>query len=272
MITILTLGVIVSAILIWSIPKLQMRGLSSVDDPIKKRELENELRKTIVQIVGGFSLIISLLFTWHQLVQSKSKDIADQINKTISLMGDENEYVRIGAIYSMEQLAVNHEDSSVIIVDILTSYVRNTFPWSNKALPEHRNEVSQAAMSVISNAIRTAVNVRVDLSNTDLRRLDLQNRALSRCILIDVHFDAAELTKANFDNSDLTGSVFDDANLDHASFVRANLSHASFAGATLAATDFSGADLRGVTGIKREDITSQKAIISQETKLSKELL
>jgi len=272
MIIIVTVGVIILVILIWSIPKVQMRGLASMDEPIKKRELENELRKTIVQVAGGFSLIISLLFTWHQLVQSKDKDIADQINKTISLMGNENEYVRIGAIYSMEQLAVNHEDSNVIIVNILTSYVRNNFPWSNKALPEHRNEVSQAAVSVISKAMQKAVNLRVDLSKTDLRRLDLQKKALSNCMLIDVHFDEAELTKTNFDNSNLSGSVFDGANLQDTSFVSASLSHASFVGATFAKTDFSGADLRSVTGIRKEDIISQRAIINKETKLSKELL
>ena len=134
MIIIVIVGVISLIVTIWGIPKLQMRGLPVVDDPLKKRELENELRKTIVQIAGGFSLIISLLFTWHQLVQSKNKDIADQLNKTISLLGHEKEYVKIGAIYSMEQLAVHFENSNIIVLNILTSYVRTIRPWSDQPL------------------------------------------------------------------------------------------------------------------------------------------
>jgi hypothetical protein len=202
-------------------------------------------------------------------LQSKEKDIADQINNVISLMGSEKEYVKIGAIYSMEQLVANHEDSRAVIIDILSSYVRDNFAWSGTPLPERRSEVAQAALSVISKTIRIDGNLRVDLSKTDLRMLDLHDNLLSNSDLIEVHFDSAELRNAVFYNSNLTGSVFDGANLEGASFVGADLVNTSFADAIIKKSNFSGVDLRSVYKLSKEEI-EKNAIINKKTILPKE--
>jgi hypothetical protein len=186
-------------------------------------------------------------------------------------MGDENEYVKIGAIYSIEQLAASHPEHREIVANILSSYARSTFPWKYNKLPERKNEVAQATMLVITKHVIPHHDVAVDLSNTDLRRLELEGKDLSKCTLIETHFDVADLLNTNFKGSTLTGSIFDGANLTGASFVDANLSHASFKDSTFYKTNFSGADLSGVSGISKDDISSGKIIVNKLTKLSKEL-
>jgi len=266
----LVVGVIFCLIVIFALPKIQLIKLRGVIDPVKKYELENELRKTIIQMTGGFFLIVSMIVTWNQLLQTKDKDVAEQINKTVTLMGDENEYVRIGAIYSIEQLAASHPESKGIIANILTSYARSTFTWKKTELPERKNEVAQAVLLVITKHISTHDGT-VDLSKTDLRRLELDNKDLSKCTFIDTHFETADLLNSNFKGATLTGSVFDEANLTGTSFVGANLSHASFKGTTFNKTNFSGADLSRVAGISKDDISSGKVIVDNLTKLSQEL-
>lgn len=267
----LAVGVIFCLIVIFALPKIQLIKLHGVIDPVKKHELENELRKTIIQMTGGFFLIVSMTVTWNQLLQTKDKDVADQINKTITLMGDENEYVRIGAIYSIEQLAASHPENREVVANILTSYARSTFSWKNNKLSDRKNEVAQATMLVITKHVIPSHDVSVDLSNTDLRRLELEGKDFSKCAFIETHFEVADLLNSNFKGSTLTGSVFDGANLTGASFVDANLSHASFKDSTFNNTDFSGANLSGVSGISKDDISSGKIIVNKFTKLSKEL-
>lgn len=272
MIVFIFLCVIISIILIWIVPKIQIKSLDSTHDPIKKHELENELRKTIVQLTGGFSLTISLLFTWHQLAQTKDKDIAEQINKTISLLGNEKEYVRIGAIYSMEQLAINHEESNPIITSILASYIRNNYQWNKGTnLPENKNEVVHAALRVIAESFQQRPDQKIDLSKTDLRKVIFQNKELSGCTFIDTHFEEADLLSSAFKESNLIGSVFDGANLEKTSFVGANLSHAKFRGTIFVKTDFSGSNLSNAEGLNRSDIESGKIIINKATTLPENL-
>lgn len=266
----LVVGVILCVIVIFALPKIQLIKLRGVIDPVKKYELENELRKTIIQMTGGFFLIVSMIVTWNQLLQTKDKDVAEQINKTVTLMGDENEYVRIGAIYSIEQLASSHPESKGIVANILTSYVRSTFPWKNNKLPDRKNEVAQAALLVITKYVISTHDGTVDLSKTDLRRIELDGKDLSKCTFIETHFEVAELPNSNFKGSTLTGSMFDGANLTGASFIGANLSHASFKGTTFNKTNFSGADLSGVSGISKDDISSGRIIVDKFTKLSQE--
>lgn len=257
---------------IWFIPKIQVRSISLQDDPVRKHELENELRKTIVQIAGGFSLIISLIFTWNQLNQTKNKDSSEQINKSISLMESKQEYVKIGAIYSMEQLATNNEDTIYLVTNILSSFLRGSYQWKvSNILPEHKNEVTQATLEVIAKLLVSRPDIKIDLSNTDLRKVELQNEHFSNCTFIDTHFEESDLLKTKFDNSTMNGSVFDESNLSGVSFTGVDLSNASFRGAIFSETNFSGSILSHVSGLKQSDIDMKKIIIDKNTILPKGL-
>lgn len=271
MIYIICLGVIVSLLAIYFLPKLQMMGFSALDDKFKKYELENEFRKTIIQVTGGFSLLVSLLFTWNQLAQTKDKDIAEQINKTIVLMGNDNEYVRIGAIYSIEQLSADYEGSKNIISNILSSYVRSSYSWNNNIISDRKNEVVQASLLVISKLIQSTPNIKIDISGTDLRRVELDGQKFNNCNFIGAHFEEADLLNTHFERSNLTGSSFNGASLVGTSFVGSNLNHASFAGVFFQNTDFSNSDLRGTTGISSDNIKNKEIIINDKTILPEKL-
>lgn len=66
LVTMLIMLVVVAVTLIvWWIPKRRVRSLST-DDPARRIEIENELRKTSIQGAGGAALLCGLVFTWLQ--------------------------------------------------------------------------------------------------------------------------------------------------------------------------------------------------------------
>jgi uncharacterized protein YjbI with pentapeptide repeats len=269
---IVIISVIIISIVIWIIPKIQIRNLSSMEDQVKKYEVENELRKTIVQIAGGFTLILSLIFTWHQLAQTKNKDFSEQLNKIIVLMGNDQQYVKIGAIYSMEHLSVNNKDSIPLVTDILSSFLRGNYKWvGKKKLPEFTSEVTNATLVVINKNLRKWVGLTVNLSETDLRKSELHDHSYQSSVFVNTHFEESDLDGTSFDNSNMIGSVFDGANLSNCSFVGANLSNASFRGAIFNNTDFSASNLSNAKGLEKSQIQSNELIVSDKTILPKDL-
>lgn len=269
------IGSFVALLVIVLMPKLQIKLAdiepnSNLDDTqrwenkLERIKLENELRKTILQLVGGVFLIAGIFFSWNQFSQTKERDLSEKLNKIVALMGSDKEYVQIGAIYSLEQVADNHENSSEIITNILSSFIRDYAIWKDTELPHRGKELTRAALRIISSSMSKVDKQTIDVSDTDLRSLNLEMLNLNGIIAISARFNSSDLKDASFENAILTGSSFDSANLENVSFAGADLRYASFKDTNIRGIDFSGADLSGSSGIDRKQI-EEVAITSKET-------
>ena len=268
---------VVALFVIVLLPKLQIRMLlginyasinatSNHEEKMELINLENELRKTVLQIIGGLFLLTGVFFSWNQYAQTKERDLSEKLNKIVALMGSDEEYVQIGAVYSLKQVSSNHKNGNTIIVDILASYIREHAQWSNSALLARGNELTRAALQVISHTLNKNSNILFDISNCDFRGIDLKSIFLKNGTILESHFESSDLKGAVFQHTILTGSSFNSANLENASFAGSDLRYVSFNDATLKNVDFSGANLSGATGIdwnKIKDI----AIIDNKTLL-----
>src|SRR5262249_46211346 len=144
--SIILFAVLLMAMIWWAlqvIPKRQARALKKPESPVligerkviaedftytqqsavKPTELfsiENEARKTLSQIIGGFVVIIGLLFTGANLAFTQREaeknrslalegQITDRFTKAITQLGDEKLEVRLGGIYALERIAKDSE-------------------------------------------------------------------------------------------------------------------------------------------------------------------
>ncbi|MFN0111696.1 MAG: pentapeptide repeat-containing protein [Blastocatellia bacterium] len=244
--------------------------------PTELFSIENEARKTLSQIIGGFIVIVSLILTGANLAitsrLTQEGQITDRFTKAITQLGDKDKLeVRLGGIYALERIANDSEKDHWTIMEVLTAYVRENAPnkkpepslkaRSKKAAIEEEASVKQsktdiqAILTVIGRRKTNGEKNRLDLKNTylegaylsgasligaNLRGADLRGADLSKASLIGADLRGADLRGTNLGAADLEGAYLGGSDLSRADLRGTNLSRAGLFGA-----DFSRADLRG---------------------------
>jgi Pentapeptide repeats (8 copies) len=303
---ILIVAVTIMAMIGWAlkvIPKRQALALRKPESPIvigehkisvesfthtpqssiKPSELftiENEARKTLSQIIGGFVVIIGLLFTGANLAITQQEteknrslalegQITDRFTKAIAQLGDSKLEVRLGGIYALERIAKDSEKDHWTIMEVLTAYVREHTPYRqinpkspfipSKKFIEKMEDTKpstdiQAILTVIGRRNSQRKEQPIDLTNTLLSGANLSRANLSGACLCGTNLSGANLSGASLYETDFSGANLHNANfgavtLDtHAllvtSIIDANLSNVDLSGANLRLTYLNGTNLR----------------------------
>jgi hypothetical protein len=201
--------------------------------------------------------------------------------------------VTIGGIYALERTARDSPNDQPAIAEVLTAYVRHYARWppgpdqpdASTAPREilrlrERQPAVQAALTVLGRMPRPtgqALELRLDLRRTDLRRADLRDarfaRArleeanLDRAWLLDAHLEGAWLWRVSLRDAPLWSTQLQDANLRGVNLQAAELYGAQLQGARLRGADLTGARLHGAvfTGADLTDATLQDAIADDTT-------
>lgn len=145
-------------------------------------------------------------------------------------------------INDLEQIALDHPEYHWVIMEILTSFVRNNAPYSpqeevsSDPAAKIRADI-QAAVTVIGrrDTNKDPKNEQIDLSHTNMQGINLNGANLEQINLYQANLSGANLAGAN-----LEGAVLSAANL-----VGANLNLVNLSGAILSAANLSGANLSG---------------------------
>lgn len=264
---IVAVGALAALAIIWLIlqivPKRQAEAVKKSRALIKPAELfsiENEARKTLSQIIGGFVVIIGLFISGASLITTQREaeknrtlalegQITDRFTKAIGQLGDEKLEVRLGGIYALERIAKDSPKDHWTIMEVLTAYVRENAP-RKELLPAEKtssrkstreNDTQKARPKTDIQAILTVIGRRkigeeknkIDLRNTDLRGADLGNANLS----------GADLSEADLSGANLSRAILREANLNWVNLSGAYLNWVYLSGATLNTADLSGAYL-----------------------------
>jgi hypothetical protein len=266
MLILLACSIIVALLFVIFLPILQLHFFSKLygqslnltnshEEKLKSLNLENELRKTILQLTGGIFLLAAVFFSWNQYSQTKERDFSEKLNNTITLMGSDKEYIRIAAVHSLKQITSSHETGSIVLIDILSSFLRDHALWKDSPPREKGDEITRAALQVISKTLSQKRDIPFNLSGSDFRSIDMKWINLSGGTLLETHFESSDLKNGEFNSSILTGSSFNSSNLENVSFKGADLRYVSFKDAVMKNVDFSGANLTGATGINWRKIS-----------------
>ena len=249
--------------------------------PTELFTIENEARKTLSQIIGGFIVIVSLILTGANLAitsrLTQEGQITDRFTKAITQLGDKDKLeVRLGGIYALERIAKDSDKDHWTIMEVLTAYVRENAPRKeekpaqknasrkNQAkeetpIPKLPTDI-QAILTVIGRRKADGESNTIDLGNTDLRGADLSGADLRHAILFNAKLSDAKLSHADLSYADLrgadlrganlrgaylSGAYLSGADLSGANLLQAILFNANLSDAKLSDADLSYADLRG---------------------------
>ncbi len=241
--------VCVVVLVLYLVPQFQVKQLDSSVPLERRKELENEFRKTVTQALGGLLVIGGFLFTWQQILVSKEKETTDRFSQAIGYLGSAQAHVRMGGVYALGRVLRDYPKEEATVVDVLSAFIRENAPWEPEAMPRQLQPEIQAAMKVIGGRPRRQNKgkndgVAFDLSDTDLRRGSFPEGNFAHVRMVRTHLESA-----NLEGSDLSFAELQGSNLDRANFRGANLQGADLTGASVSETHFEGANLSGVTGV-----------------------
>lgn len=257
-------GLLVAVQLIpeWQVKRASVRSTAPNPEekttPAEIAALQNEMRKTFIQVVGGAFAILALYFTYRRVKVSEQGHITDRYTKAIEQLGavtaenKPNVEVRLGAIYALERIAFDSPRDHWTIVEVLTAYVRQNARVPMQLVEEKDKFASATGPSTEIQAILTVLGRRRRAGRREPagQRIDLRETVLRRAQCSYAHLEHAEfymshLEGADFEYASLRGARFLQAHLEAAYFRGTQLQGADFGGASLSAAYFHGADLQG---------------------------
>jgi hypothetical protein len=258
--------------------------VTTVPDAATRLQLQNDVRTTLLQGIGGLVVLLGAYLTWRQLDISRRQlrhsldastaqlelsrqgQITEQFSRATDQLGHDRPGVRVAAIYTLEQIASMSPELRDSIHQLLSAYVRAESPWSHHdpvtltaiepdlestpaTLPmlKVRAPDVQAAMQVLTRGANITTEV-IDLQGgVDLRAAHLNGANLRRANLGRGTFVGAELIKADLSDAWLRRVSFRGAWLIDANLRGAILQDADLRGTDLTGADLSSADVRRAT-------------------------
>lgn len=266
-----------SLLLLVVVPKLQVRPLAKGGSRSKEVvDTENELRRTMAQLVGGAVLLIGVYYTAQNLHHSQRTleatqegQITERFSKAMELLGktDPNDSsaalaARLGGIHALERIALDSQKDHWTIMEILSAYLREN------ATPE---KYEQAKGRFLKGRKKNAANAAIfywppaDVqeillvigrrgwrdTETDrlyLPRIKIGSGEVTETPLGGAYLAKALLAQSDLENAYLSGAILSEANLSEANLrgtilSGARLDNANMRGADLERADLTGADL-----------------------------
>lgn len=247
---------------LWYTPKWQLHD-EGITDPKERIELENKLRATLAQTLGGAIVLMGLFFAWKRITVtertvevSRQGQVTERFTRAINQLGASHANggkrleIRLGGIYSLERIARESEENHWPVVEILTAYVRENA--RRKQEPNQRVEnvmvegggaekfppsilvpkISadiQAILTVLGRRTLTyqdGEEHRLNLAYTNLKGAVLKGANLQGAILFRAKLQKAMLYESNLQEAMLDESDLQECNLNYADLQRASLRRA----------------------------------------------
>ncbi len=229
----------------------RMASGSSYDD----RKLQNEVRTTLVQAIGGTAVLLGILFTWQQLQDNRqqfdqtNRNVASQLQLTRDgqtserfrqavdhLGGERTTETRIGGAVTLQQIARNDpEKYHQPAVGFLAAFVRSV-----SRIPPPDDWTLEGPLNVKMPEIQAAMDALSDLNDPELEQkakadtpADLTAAYLIKAQLANSRLMGARLGGAKLQGADLTGADLRDTDLRGADLRGADLTRANLDGAVL---------------------------------------
>jgi hypothetical protein len=291
-------GVFFLAILIWAVqtvPEWQVRRagvLSAVNPqaqttPADVAALQNEMRRTFIQVVGGAFALFALYLTFRRVKVAEQGHITDRYTKAIEQLGamkaenKPNVEVRLGAIYALERIAQDSPRDHWTIMEVLTAYVRQNAPAPVGDLTEEENKAAntkgpateiQAILTVLGRRRRDSGREQ-EGQQLDLRFSDLRGANFRDAHMEGARFNVAHVEGAYFSEAHVEGASFVGAHAEGASFWSAHVEGANFILAHVEGARFDGAHVEGaifgVAHLERADFQRALGLTMEQFKYAK---
>jgi Pentapeptide repeats (8 copies) len=236
-------------------------SIASIKDVKERVSLENEILKTLVQILGGALFLLGVYFTWRNLRLAQEGQITQRFNDAIEHLGSDKPEVKLGGIYALARIARDSPKDHISVMHVFSSYVRET-TQRTKSEP-----VAAEVQAILTMMARRTLEHESDDDEIDLRDAFIPGVNLRDAQFERVRLDGATLSRAQMESAllrgaTLRGALLDDAYLRFADLrdsdlTGADLRQSSLRGALLDGADIFGAQLEGAT-LLRTDLSGVK--------------
>jgi uncharacterized protein YjbI with pentapeptide repeats len=252
---------------------------------LQRSNLIHERRKdllsgvgTVATIVGGVGLFLNLRLAERRLTldmqkiqqdakQTETRLTSERFSRATEQLGHESIHVRLGGIYSLEQIAKDSPEDHWTVIEVLSAFIREEATEQTlvdvKATksPILRTDI-QAALTVIGRRENRREPSAIHLSQTNLRKVSLLKANLNGALLLETKLVEANLIETNLNSAYLVRVDFTEAHLERSILSRANLEEAilyktNLKGADLKEAYLYGADLGGAN-LERADLRAAR--------------
>jgi Pentapeptide repeats (8 copies) len=203
---------------LWILPKKQAarsQGLTAAN----RFDHENEARKTLAQIIGGFLVLAGIYASVQTFTLQREGQITDRFSKAIEQLGAVNTdgklklEVRLGGIYALERIAFDSERDQWPIIEVLTAYVRENSPTKSDASETTLKHASGTKAHQQEPLTKLRPDIQAIL--TVISRRNLQHDPPDRFVdLTKVDLSGANLSGANLSGANLSGANLSKTLLD----------------------------------------------------------
>jgi hypothetical protein len=284
--------VVFALVAVWLIPRRQARRWHATGISGKElAELENAFRGTVVQVLGGFALLLTFVATWAQLADTReateqtlrltaSQQVEERFSRAAQQLARKEPEARLGGIYGLEAVASESAPHRAQVVQILLAYLRSHHKRdeiggssifdvppaqpvcelpTDRFLPEDRQAAFMAVAGLSEygprrNLTRTNLSF-VRAPGAKLVGVDVADAAFIHGHLENARFDRANLIRTSFERACLRGaSLTHTIEAREAVFDGADLRGATLSGKWFWFASFQWADLRGAD-LSRTDVT-----------------
>jgi hypothetical protein len=101
--------------------------------------VQNQVRTTLLQGLGGGALLVGVYLTWRQLqhtIQASQQQreldrqgqLTERFSTAIDQLGNAELAVRLGGIYTLARIALRSPEDRTAVVEVLAAYVRERAP------------------------------------------------------------------------------------------------------------------------------------------------
>lgn len=260
----------------WKLPKIHLSRWSGRLELKDRLALENSVRATFIQIIGGVLVLMGLYFTVQNLGVSQEnvrisleKTQKEQLIQAAKQLQEGDHNVRLISVRELKNLAGTSWDNYKSIREIFNEHVRAQATWiGDQANVNKAPAASQKYLREILSFLGTKppllrgsggeVLAPINLSGADLRGVDFTKAfwpavILSSARLEGSHFNEAILSNANLSSANLEHVDFRGAVLDGANFYNANLKNTILHGASI-----ENAELSKALNLTKEQISSAR--------------
>ncbi len=227
------------------------------------RKLENDLRKTVIQIVGGFFILIGFYFSYAAFELNRKSQANERFIKAVDYLKSA-ETGEIG-VTLLHKYVSEYPEEVTNATNALCDFIRSKSPNQGTDVKQNipitetiKNAVKEILLlqrtyeqtSVFQNSNKTRILLNnanlqgarfpnetlsyYNFSETDLTRSDLSTTKLVGANFTKSNFTGANLTGANLKYAVLTDAILKDAILTEVNLVGANLTGTEKNGLTLA--------------------------------------
>jgi hypothetical protein len=262
---------------------------SVVADAEARVKIQNDVRTTLLQGLGGMVVLLGAYLTWRQidlsrrqlqhtldastasLELSRRAHITEQFSRATDQLGHDRPGARIAAIYTLEQIAATDTPLRHAIHELLAAYVRAEAPWTHYdpltlTAVEPDPASTPATLPVLKVRIpdvHAAMQVLARRPDDPDEVIDLQGGVDLR----GVQLNGTNLRRVNLGRGALIGAELVGIDLSHAFLRRVSFRRAWLINANLTGSNLSDADLRqaDMTGANLTDADLTNALYDAHT-------